>query len=245
MDKRWIFFLLMVGTFGDACGTDESGTNDGGGIDASVDVTNDVVKEAAPKDAAPEADVIVNTCDGGTACGAPTDCPATTTVCIARTCADGCCGTAPAAVGVPCTEDGGTVCDGTGVCVACNQPTDCKASTTCVSPGCSGNTCSFNNVAIGTSCLNDAGGKVCDGTGSCVECNQPSDCPTPTTTCATAMCSTGHTCGTNNTAVGTICNDNNGHVCNGAGSCVKCNFTTDCLFFNDAGTLACVNNTCI
>jgi hypothetical protein len=238
--RHLAFVLLLCGTI-DACSGDE-GTTDGG-VDATSDVVTDAGVEAA-KDATPDAgsDVIVPTCEGGTACGKPSDCPATPT-CVTRTCTDSCCGTAPAAAGVQCTEDGGQVCDGTGKCVGCNSPSNCPQSTTvCQVPGCENTVCTMTPAPVGTFCNND-GGKVCDGTGLCVGCNQPSDCPTQTTVCNTSMCSQ-NTCGTVPAPNGTPCADNGGIVCDGAGTCVQCNTTSDCLAINDAGTLVCVNNHC-
>ena len=287
MNKRWLL-IFMMGTFGDACSVDENATGDGG-TDASSDGTTDAVADAS-KDSSNDA---VVTCDAGKSCGAPSDCPATPTVCIARDCTNGCCGTTFTAVGAPCTEDGGVVCDGTGHCVACNQKTDCigaatcttaacnnndctfnpdpvgtactndaggkvcdgtglcvtcnqasdcTGAATCTTAGCSNNNCTFNPDPVGTACVNDAGGKVCDGTGQCVACNQGSDCPTPTTVCMTAMCSNNN-CAANNTATGTSCNEDGGHFCDGIGSCVQCNSTQDCLLVYDAGT--CVNSKCM
>jgi hypothetical protein len=236
----WVL-ILGAASFG-ACGVDET-TNGDGGVDATSDVVNDGGAEAA-KDSATDAgsDVVASTCEGGVACGIANDCPITPT-CVARTCPNGCCGTAFEATGVPCTEDGGHVCDGTGKCVACNTGTDCpKTVTLCQVAGCTTNVCNATNAAVGTPCTDD-GGKVCDGTGVCVACIQPSDCPAQTTTCKTSTCAQS-TCGASFTAIGTTCKDNGGQVCDGVGSCVQCNTTIDCVAINDSGVLVCVNNHC-
>jgi hypothetical protein len=55
---------------------------------------------------------------GGT-CAVVSDCPGADTACQKRTCEQGACGAAFAAVGTACSEDGGTVCDGNGACTLC------------------------------------------------------------------------------------------------------------------------------
>ena len=106
----------------------------------------------------------------------------------------------------------------------CPQPTGECAYATCVDGGCgkafhpAGTACSFG------------GGNICDGTGSCVECVQPSDCGTPSNSpCVIATCSVDHHCGTANAPPTTNCGDapfcynQIAHAqdkCNGSGSCV-------------------------
>src|SRR5260370_682678 len=84
----------------------------------------------------------------------------------------------------------------------CPQPTGECAYATCVEGGCgkafhpAGTACSFG------------GGNICDGTGSCVECVQPSDCGTPSNSpCVIATCSVDHHCGTANAPPTTNCGD--------------------------------------
>ena len=51
---------------------------------------------------------------------------------------------------------------------------------------------------VGQAC-SFSGGKVCDATGACVACLQPSDCPAPANApCVVATCSADHHCGTAN-----------------------------------------------
>ncbi len=110
-----------------------------------------------------------NLCNGGATCMAATDCPASTTTCVTNTCVGGCCGTTNAASTTACT-DNGSVCDGSGKCVACLMASDCTAPTTkCKTATCDGtaHTCGTSNAAKGTTC-NDNGGVVCDGSGACV-----------------------------------------------------------------------------
>jgi hypothetical protein len=59
-------------------------------------------------------------CDGQGACvqcNVPGDCPGTDTTCLTRTCGANACGALLAPPETPCTEDGGTHCDGAGHCV--------------------------------------------------------------------------------------------------------------------------------
>ncbi|AKU95723.1 Tryptophan synthase alpha chain [Labilithrix luteola] len=106
----------------------------------------------------------------------------------------------------------------------CASPGDCPApQTACKTSTCSDSTCGTANAANTTACT-DNGGRICDGAGNCVQCNQAADCPAPTTVCKTNTCS-GNACGTQNAAKGTACADNGGVVCDGNGSCVAAHCT--------------------
>jgi hypothetical protein len=128
----------------------------------------------------------------------PTTCPETGTACVTPACgASGTCTTLNAAAETPCTDHGGTVCDGDGKCVACVQASDCpKPSTACVTATCAGGACGTTNTPEGTAC-DDSAGKVCDGNGKCVECLANADCTAGATcdastdTCTTASCTDG------------------------------------------------------
>ena len=114
-------------------------------------------------------------CDGAgkcVACVAKTDCAAQITACVANTCdaAAHTCGTENVAKGASCTDDGGSFCDGNGVCVGCNQDSDCAdTGTLCQIKACdtTTHTCKPNDAAKGTTC-NDNGGVVCNDGGVCV-----------------------------------------------------------------------------
>src|SRR6185437_5895517 len=111
----------------------------------------------------------------------------------------GVCGVTDASSGASCSDSGGTVCNATGSCVACNTTADCHGS------------------------------GVCDTTSNtCVQCNAPSDCAAQGTTCKTNTC-TGNKCGTSNAGQGIGCSDGHGDtVCDGNGACVACNAPSDC-----------------
>jgi hypothetical protein len=142
-------------------------------------------------------------------------------------------------------HDGGgdatsNACDGA---MACTSASNCPAQTTvCITDSCESNCCATQNAATGTLCT-DSGGRVCNGSGTCVQCNAVSDCPASTTTCKTNTC-IANTCGATNAPTGTVCNDSGGLVCDGGGNCVQCNTDSDCLLINDAGTFSCVNHVC-
>jgi hypothetical protein len=177
---------------------------------------------SAIPDAGADADAGPTCATGIATCNAPSDCASQTTACITNTCAASCCGTSNAASGTACTDTGGKLCDGAGNCAACLQPTDCPTQTTaCKANACDGvaHTCSTTNTSSGTTCT-DNGGKLCDGTGTCVACLQPSDCPVQTTVCKVNACNAAHACGTTNAVLGTDCTDGSGVVCDGNGTCV-------------------------
>lgn len=76
--------------------------------------------------------------------------------------------------------------------------------------------------------------------GHCVECVQPSDCPAPASSCATAICNgSSATCGVDNKAAHEACA---GGVCDGAGACVGCVNSSDC---KQAGKGVCLNAQCV
>jgi hypothetical protein len=78
------------------------------------------------------------------ACSSASDCPSTGTACVVATC-NATCGTAFAAVGTACTENGGVACDGQGHCVA---PADAA------SDGSEGGACGGGLTACGSACAN-------------------------------------------------------------------------------------------
>jgi subtilisin-like proprotein convertase family protein len=61
--------------------------------------------------------------------------------------------------------------------------------------------------------------------GTRVACLAPTDCPGADTPCAFRSCTAG-ACGTQLTAAGTSCTENEGHFCDGAGTCVTCSPAT-------------------
>jgi hypothetical protein len=117
--------------------------------------------------------------------------------------------------------DTGSVCGGG---TACTAASTCTAqSTLCVTNTCTAGCCGTVNAASGGTCT-DNGGVVCDGNGTCVECNVDGDCPTGGTCqmnkCTLkangAACTTSSQCANSHCASGTCCNT----AC--AGTCQAC-----------------------
>ncbi len=163
--------------------------------------------------------------DQGSGCNVPSDCPAPATACQSNSCSAGACGTTNAAAGMPCSDSGGTVCDGNGSCVpGCSMPADCPNITT---TACQANLCNpmvslcmLVDAPPGLPC-SDNGGTLCDGNGACVACLMASDCAPQTTTCLLNSCDpTAHTCGSMPAAPGTSCSDSGGTMCDGNGNCL-------------------------
>ena len=137
---------------------------------------------------------------GCVACNVPTDCPATASECVLRTCTGSVCGTQNAASGtVLSMQTPGDcqklVCNGAGGTTSVDDGTDLPTSTTlCLTmPACTGSPLrpSFTPAATGTNCTadNKPPRHVCGDTtkpaiaGTCVQCNANADCPMATPTC--------------------------------------------------------------
>src|SRR5205814_8015985 len=111
----------------------------------------------------------------------------------------------PTTAGSPCTM-GGTVCDGSGHCVACNVKEDCGTDGTCGTFKCFGQHMCGGTFAQSGKLCTESGGKVCDGNGNCVGCLTNAQCTAPETCggggvvnkcgCGQATCAAlGKTCG--------------------------------------------------
>jgi hypothetical protein len=124
-------------------------------------------------------------------------------------------------------------------CVAgaasCASAQDCSAEGECSQPTCEKGCCASTFAVAGALC--SAG--VCDGAGQCVECVQATDCPIQTTACLASACD-GYACSTHSTVLGAPCADSGGHVCDGAGHCVTCNISADCVSGD-----ACIQHVCV
>jgi len=71
---------------------------------------------------------------------------------------------------------GGSVDTCDGGAMACKSAMDCgMPATACLVPTCSDGYCGTMPASKGTACI-DNGGKVCDGSGTCVGCNDNGDC---------------------------------------------------------------------
>ncbi|MBW2456154.1 MAG: hypothetical protein JRI68_16665 [Deltaproteobacteria bacterium] len=75
------------------------------------------------------------------------------------------------------------------------------------------------------------------------ECDTPADCNGQDTDCQTVTCQ-GNTCGFDNAAISTACDDDAGNVCDGLGHCVECITADDCPGSMDCQALECVGTAC-
>src|SRR5579872_2969500 len=124
---------MVDSTTSDSSGGDSSAVDSSSTDSTSTD--SQTATDSSPSDSAPGGDTGTKdssstdssktgdsgqppACDGGTSCSSPSACPTQTTACIVDTCTSGCCGTANAAFGTPCTDHGGIVCNGSGTCVS-------------------------------------------------------------------------------------------------------------------------------
>jgi len=73
-------------------------------------------------------------------------------------------------------------------------------------------------------------------------CSQPSDCPGDDADCEFRSC-TGGMCGLELAAVGTVCDEDGGNMCDGAGSCLKSN-GTGCVDASECVSKTCSDNVC-
>lgn len=158
-------------------------------------------------------------------CTLASDCPAPPNDCVVATCdGNNTCTTTNIMAGTACISGGGRACDGSGNCGACVVADDCaRYLSACTQTTCTSNACAALNASKGAVC-NDNGGRLCDGSGACVECVVPTDCPAQTTVCKTNTCDS-NACATSNAAPGTACTDSGGVVCNGSGECVPLHCT--------------------
>jgi hypothetical protein len=87
--------------------------------------------------------------------------------CMLGSCLNGTPVYSPVDAGVPCSQAGGSVCNGGGACVQCLTASDCPGQDNeCATRTCTAYFCGFS-FAFGTSCGPDGNG-ICDGAGTCV-----------------------------------------------------------------------------
>jgi plastocyanin len=188
-----------------------------------------------------------NQCNGAGAIVSVTnnaDVPVDANACTTDVCTNGAPSNPPTASGSACAQNGGTLCNGGGLCVQClvastcaGVDTDCKART------CTAGACGFASAALGTVTSTQAAGDCkenqCDGAGSSAAVNKNSDLPVDGNQCTSDVCTAGNP--TNPpTASGTACNQMGGTFCNGASACVECVTNASCA----SGVCNPVNNTC-
>ncbi|MFO0679789.1 MAG: hypothetical protein U0169_24910 [Polyangiaceae bacterium] len=231
----------------DATTADASDASDAG-HDASQDSGGDATDASADaNDASADAsDGGTDAADSGPTCVNPgTDCPAPANECIRAVCVLGACGTqnvsdlTPTTAGQTANDCKIQVCDGAGATKTVNDDGDKPANADACHVGtCTAGTPGQGFANLGTTCA-FAGGKVCNATGSCLDCNNSADCTDP----AKPFCSAAHTC------VAPTCSDG---VKNGnetdvdcGGSCgATCGTSKSCNAFGDCASSVCTNFLC-
>lgn len=187
-----------------------------------------------PADKQDAGDCKVASCDGlGNAVphNDDDDLPVDGTVCTEDLCTSGVPGHVRRQVGAPCAENGGKLCDATGVCVECLSASDCTslpADTECRTRVCNAGKCEQSFTTMGTALAAqtnaDCKTRVCDGSGAIVDQANPQDLPSDGNDCTDDTCNgtaplftakmSGATC-----MAGT---------CNSVGQCIGCTSPTDC-----------------
>ena len=163
--------------------------------------------------------------------------------CTSDVCQSGAPSNPPVPIGAPCSEGGGSLCDGAGKCVACLQPSDCGATTPCKSFTCNSGQCVAVNAPPGTLAANPALGDCrtdrCDGSGNVIaNAADGTDKPIDGKQCTSDVCSNGSPSNPP-LAANTPCTENGGHRCDAFGNCVACVVDAEC-----GANTACKTFTC-
>lgn len=126
------------------------------------------------------------------------------------------------------TACAGGICDGAGACVGCITAGDCSddLNQCTAAPSCTASVCDVQApLTLGALCtLVVADDSVCDGSGTCVECNAAGDCVDDGNDCTTAPSCTANACDAQtNLPAATACDNGGGPAsgtCDGAGVCI-------------------------
>lgn len=193
-------------------------------------------------------------CDGngGVTMGAvdPKDKPADDgNQCTLDVCNAGAPGHPPAPQGTSCTQ-GGSICNGAGQCVGCTGNGDCPAGGACQVAQCTAGACGF--VAAPAHVL-PAAQQVA---GDCqqVACDGTSQMPVSTLDAADVPADDGKSCTAETCAGGmpvhpplpidAACMQGGGTRCDGAGNCVACTASSQCMPANACQIPVCTAGTC-
>lgn len=171
------------------------------------------------------------------ACTLPDDCPSEDTVCREATCIDGACGMMDIALGEPCSDAGGAVCDGAGTCVACHTTADCDAGEFCKASACvpeltTGTACAPTDVCASGFCTD---GICCDAA-----------CGDACTACSGAI-----TGGDDGACLPVLAGQNSANMCvaaeqcDGCGACEAIDQHWSALYGNDVGNTQTVHRLAI
>jgi hypothetical protein len=175
-------------------------------------------------------------------CVKPADCPPPPNVCVMATCVMATCGTINVPQGVkPAMQIEGDckthVCTGNGTFETVEDATDpADDMKECTKDMCVGAATTHTNASPGTACSQN-GGKVCNNTGSCVDCTNGLDCMG-----AGKICQSGHcvspTCANAKKDGGETDVDCGGPECN------PCSTNKLCMMPSDCVSIVCIGNKC-
>jgi hypothetical protein len=152
--------------------------------------------------------------------------------CTDDVCNGGVASNPPKAASAACGMNGALFCDGAGKCVGCNVAGDCAgADTECQTHTCTAGACGVVNAAQGAVVAAQTAGDChkaqCDGAGAVESIIDNADLPVDSETCTQDVCTAGVP--TNPpVAVGAVCAEGSGILCDGAGKCAACLVATDC-----------------
>jgi Divergent InlB B-repeat domain len=135
----------------------------------------------------------------------------------------------------PCSQNGGTMCDGSGACVQCIKAWDCPGTDTeCRTRTCAAGACGMSFTAGGTPCSTQVPGdcqkNVCDGAGNITSVADDTDVPADDgNQCTNETCVSGVPSHPASPA-GTTCSQDGGETCDGYGKCIllKCSTASEC-----------------
>lgn len=180
-------------------------------------------------------DCKVNQCDGSGAIvsvAQDADLPNDGQQCTQDVCTNGTPSFPALASGTVCSQNGGTLCNGTGACVQCLVAATCPGTDDeCQTRTCVAGTCGVNFTAAGTPVASQIAGDCqvnqCNGSGVVVSAPSNGDVPVDGIECTNDVCTAGVPSNPNTNA-GTACSQNGGTVCSGVGTCVACVVGSNC-----------------
>jgi hypothetical protein len=158
---------------------------------------------------------------GGVQCMLAGDCPVPGSKCQIPVCEGSTCGFAPVEGNPKCSENGGTVCDDAGKCVACVTNEQCTPANfiPCMNgsytapPVCKNGACETN---ASENC--GAKGLICK-PGGCVSCSGDGDCGPPDVDCVVRHCNSGKCENTSVPQGSSVCLPPMMGTCSAAGTC--------------------------
>jgi plastocyanin len=193
-------------------------------------------------------DCRVNQCNGAGAAvlaAQDSDLPVDGNQCTSDFCNAGIASNPPVGSGGSCSQNGGTVCNGSGSCVECLVATTCPGmDTDCQTRTCTLTVCGTANTPAGTltsmQTPGDCQANQCNGSGGVVSVTLNADVPVDGVQCTSDVCTAGVPSNPP-LAAGSGCNQMGGTVCNGASVCVQCITNADCALQTGG---ACSMNVC-